>query len=290
MINHYPAQWKSALDLQIGELRQQFPEANIYALIDGVFDETCYPLLKRSKDLPYAALYASLTGADEETLCLSPLLIEYADGARKSWDALLKKTDGHPALSLIVTMESLEQLARRLMPWCVIDAAEYTLALAFADTRILPQLFNVLTPAQLAQFCGPAVLWQYVTRAAEWMQLALPTEAVNFADEVNFTEPQCSALMNAAEADNTLFQLRTVSPTVLQHMTPADAHASVEYWLDCANHAKIEGAPERMSLCEFGLQNPHLVGSSSLASWKSMPSQAQSIEVLLQQWTPGSTA
>ncbi len=145
-INLYPSDWKDAWHTQLNELRRQYPQAHIYALVEGVLNETCYPMLKRSGLLPFIALYANTPCADEETLCISPILIEYVESAQKTWNSLIKKTDGRSALSLIVTTESLQQIAARLTPWCVVDAAGYTLALSFADTRILPELFKILTP------------------------------------------------------------------------------------------------------------------------------------------------
>ena len=82
------------------------------------------------------------------------LLVKFDDAIRFTWERLLEKTNGHPALSLIVTPEPLKQLAARLAAWCIVDAADYTVALSFADTRILPPLFKTLTAQQLGQFCG----------------------------------------------------------------------------------------------------------------------------------------
>ena len=155
-INMFPADWKASLHTRLQAFRCQFPDAQIYALVDGVFDESCYPLLKRAKHLRYEALFAGTPSANEETLSISPLLVEFDDAIRVTWERLLEKTNGHPALSLIVTPEPLKQLAARLAPWCIVDAADYTVALSFADTRILPQLFKTLTAQQLGQFCGPA--------------------------------------------------------------------------------------------------------------------------------------
>lgn len=246
----------------------------MYALIDGVFDSACYPLLQRARHLRYAALFAATPGANEETLSISPLLVEFADAGRFTWERLLEKTNGHPALSLIVTPESLTQLAARLAPWCIVDAADYTLALSFADTRILPQLFNTLTAQQLGQFCGPAHHWQYVTRKGDWGDLNLPAEAFPAAAGISLSEQQCAQLMRAAEGDSILFQVRATSPRLLAPYTAEQAHALVEYWLACADHARIEAAPERFDVCMFGLDKPGLEARPQLASWLAEPARA----------------
>lgn len=155
LINRYPDNWQPALDKQLETLRAQFPTAHVYALIEAVFNDSCYAFLKRSKRLPYYALYESTPNADEETLSISPILVEYQPDGRKAWNDLLKKTNGHPALSLIITPEPLNDIARRLLPWCIINANGYTLALSFADTRIQQELFKALTPDQLGQIAVP---------------------------------------------------------------------------------------------------------------------------------------
>ena len=288
LINRYPDNWQSALDKQLETLRAQFPTAHVYALIEGVFNDACYAFLKRSKRLPYYALYESTSNADEETLSISPLLVEYQPDGRKAWNDLLKKTNGHPALSLIITPEPLNDLARRLLPWCIINANSYTLALSFADTRILPELFKALTPDQLGQICGPALHWQYVTRTAAWETLPLPRNSLPPADDVELDERQCAQLTDAAEADNILFQLRTTAAALVDCHTPARAHDLVRHWLACADHAQLQAAPERTSLCEWGLRHPGLEAHAQVTQWLEMPAESQTLEALPHLWKTGS--
>ena len=283
-INMFPSGWKVSLHMYLQAFRRQFPDAHIYALIDGVFDESCYPLLKRTQHLRYEALFSGTPGANEETLSISPLLVEFDDAARFTWERLLEKTNGHPALSLIVTPEPLQQLAARLASWCIVDAADYTVALSFADTRILPQLFKILTAQQLGQFCGPAHHWQYVTRKADWSDLTLPGEALPAALGISLSEQQCAQLMRAAEGDGILFQVRATSPRLLEPHTAEHAHALVEYWLGCADHARLEAPPDRFDVCIFGLENPGLEATSQLAFWLAEPARAQVPAALFEGW------
>jgi hypothetical protein len=286
-INCYPVDWQHTWQMHLAELQSQFPQARIYALIEGVMNETCYPFLQRSGQLPFHALYSNTPSADQETLCISPLLVEYKESARHIWKSLLKKTDGLPALSLIVTPESLAQLAERLTPWCIVDAAGQTLALSFADTRILPELFKVLNREQLAQICGPTVQWQYLTRTAEWQALPLPDMATPHpasTQAVSLNDEQCAQLMTASEADNVLFQLRRSASNLVDCHTPARAHELVQYWLNCANHAQMETAPERFTLCQLGLEHPHLADSQLVNAWLAEASQPCAYETLHARW------
>lgn len=283
-MNAFPSNWKALLSIQLEKLRHQFPDAYIYALVDGVFDESCYLLLKRTKRLRYEALFVHTPGANEETLSISPLLIEFDTAARFIWEKLLEKTNTHPALSLIVTPEPLSQLAARLASWCIIDAAGFTVALSFADTRILPQLFNIMTVQQSGEFCGPACHWQYITRTGDWDDLILPVDALPPALAVSLSERQCSQLMSAAEADGILFQLRATSPRLLNQHTAGHAHGLVQYWLGCADHARIQAPPDRFDLCKFGLDNPGLETTPQLARWLAEPARVQTPESLPQLW------
>lgn len=283
-MNMFPSDWKVALHARLQAFRRQFPEAHIYALVDGVFDGACYPLLRRAQHLRYEALFAGTPGANDETLSISPLLVEFCDAGRFTWEKLLEKTNGHPALSLIVTPEPLKQLAARLAPWCIVDAADYTVALSFADTRILPQLFNTLTAQQLGQFCGPAHHWQYVTRKGDWGVLRLPDRAFPVAAGISLSEQQCAQLMRAAEGDSILFRVRATSPRLLTPHTAEQAHALVEYWLACADHARIEAVPDRFDVCIFGLDNPGLEARPQLASWLAEPARAQTPAALFALW------
>ncbi|RJG07634.1 DUF4123 domain-containing protein [Noviherbaspirillum cavernae] len=283
-INRYPSDWYGTLTMRLAEIERQFPDAHIHALIEGVLADSCHSFLKRSTRLPFVALYANTASADEETLSISPLLVEYRANEHDTWNTLLKKTSGVPALSLIVTSESITQLATRLTPWCIVDAGGHHLALSFADTRILPVLFAAVTPQQKAQLCGPANCWQYVSRTAEWETLSLPETGLPPADEIILSEGQCTQLIDAAEADGVLYQLRAHSANLVDCHTPARAHEIVSRWLACADHARIEAASERMRLCELGFTHPELERNPRVAEWLAMPSVAMTVETMRMKW------
>lgn len=283
-INRYSSTWFEDLQESLNHLHDEHPDTRIYALIEGVHCESSYPWLKRSTGLPYFSLYANTSCADEEILSMSPILVEYRTDAQDTWKTLLQKTDGRPALSLIATPESLSDLARRLTPWCVVDAAGYTMALSFADTRILPELFKVLSPVQRQQLCGPMLRWQYVTREATWDTLPLPVTPLPAAHEVKLDEKQCACLTDAAEADNVLFQLRSHARNIVDCHSPARAHALIRHWLACADHAQIASSPERVEMCEFGLSRPWLEQAPEISMWLATPSSPQSFHALRQQW------
>lgn len=112
LINRHPAVWKEALHSSLLDSNGQ----NTYALIDGVHAEPIYPRLKKVGILDYLPLYSTAPSADEETLGLGPILVQYNSEYRKQWDMLLELTNGTPALSIIVSPEPIERVAARLIP------------------------------------------------------------------------------------------------------------------------------------------------------------------------------
>lgn len=283
-INLYPENWPDDLQHQISGWSEQFPVAHVYALIEGVHNETCYPLIKKL-GLTCHALYTGLPNADEETLGLSPILVQYDKKSQEKWFKVLQKTSGLPALSIIITPETISEISNRLFPWCVVKAADYALTLAFADVRILPVLISTLTPDQHAQFYGPVIHWQYLTRKAEWNLIPSPRQVLPPALEVKLDEAQCAQLMKAAEADSVLFQLRVGAANVVDCYTPARAHELVSYWLTCADHAQIKVSSERISLCELGLTHPELEQHPTAIAWMAALSQPQTLAFVFQKLT-----
>lgn len=255
LINPHPVDWKEALHDSLHE-----SEGFIYALVDGVHNEALYKKLTKTDHVRYQPLYATAPSADEETLGLGPILVQYSDEYRKRWDALLEMTNGLPALSIIVSPEPMDRLAARLIPWCVVDADDYTVALSFADTRILPALVEALDVQQRGEFLGPATRWAYLGRDAIWLALLMePEKALPAAEKVALTQQQVAHLMAASEADSIAYQMSQYIGKPLAGYTPFDAHLMIAQWLQVADHVKMESNRDRFALCEFGLERPELV-------------------------------
>jgi hypothetical protein len=255
LINPYPADWKETLHASLSG-----SDGFIYALVEGVHNEAFYRKLKKLDGPRYQPLYATAPSADEETLGLGPILVQYGAEFHKQWNALLEMTDGLPALSIIVSPETMNELAARLIPWCVVDADDYTVALSFADTRILPALVEALDARQRGEFFGPARRWTYPGRDATWVELpSQPEQALPPAEKVTLTAKQVSVLMAASEGDSIIHQMNQYVGKPLAKYTPYDAHLMITRWLKLANHVKIESNGDRLALCEFGLERPELL-------------------------------
>lgn len=260
LINRHPDDWKETLHAGLADWQSRFPGQQLYALVEGVHNELFYRKLKQAGCFPYVSLYSTAPSADEETLALAPILVEFNAEQPGLWNKLMELTNGLPALCMIGSPESLPQLAARLIPWCVVDADCYTVALSFADTRVLPALVDALTEEQHGQFLGPATRWQYVARDAAWRDLPVrPELARPPAGKVELTASQCAALMAASEPDSMVFQFKRYISNPLDGYTSAEAHGMIRLWLEVADRMRMDGNQDRVALCEFGLAKPELL-------------------------------
>jgi hypothetical protein len=276
IINHYPVGWKDALYAKLLNL-----DDNIYLLVDGVHNESFYPKLKSANCFRYLPLYSSAPSADEETLGLGPVLVQHNTAHRKQWDTLVELTNCLPALSVIISPESIEELAQRLIPWCVVDADGYTLALSFADTRILPVLVNTLDDEQRKQFVGPALKWLYPGRDAAWLFLPVdPLHALPPSGGITLTTLQVAALTAASEADSIRYHLSQYVSKPMSFYSPFEAHTVISKWLGLADQLRMEASPDRLALCEFAVIRPGLEEDARyLALLESAPSAVTFEEV-----------
>ncbi len=134
-IDSFPKEFDELLQAIIEENVANFTGCHSYLLIDGVFDETCYGKLKKSGVFNFVPLYAGLPGADEECLGLSPLLVEYSPTHRQFSMQLLKRLNGQPAISVIATPDNLNELATRLLPWCVRNITQFAFSFRYSSLQ-----------------------------------------------------------------------------------------------------------------------------------------------------------
>ena len=188
---------------------------------------------------------------------ISPTLIPLTPEAAPQWRDVLRLTDGWPMLSLIVTPESLDELALRLSPWCIVNADGQPFVFRFPDTRRLPAIVDVLTPEQHGAFLGPAIAWHYRTRSATWSELPLPATHLPAADYVKLDAQQCSKLISDSEADAIMAHLDINDPQTLLPYHPAEAHQIVSQALKHADRYGIDDT-DRIQWCSLYLKQPKL--------------------------------
>lgn len=253
--SHAPG-WLDDFEGQIAILREQWPDAATFALFDCAFSERCHTEIKRSR-LDARCLFDLSTNPSPELQAVSPTLVPLMRAAAASWREAASHTDGYPMLSVIVTPESLDELAQRLHPWCIVKADGEPYVFRFPDTRRLPGVVDALTPEQHAAFFGPAHAWLVRTRSANWARLPLPKSPLPPAEEVNLSAEQYAQLMDDAEADEIIANLHVHEPALIRQYEPAEAYERVAHALKRADFYGIEQT-DRAQWCRLLVQQPML--------------------------------
>lgn len=202
IVDKFSGHWLTELDARAKDAFSS--NRRLYLLIDGAF----VPGLHRRISVCYKkSLFASLPGADDKAIDVSPFLTPFSSGD-KIVNALLRDCCGWPMVSAIETPDSLEQLASRLSVWCIIDVGGQRFNFRFADTRRLPAIFSILTEVQRSEFVGPAVRWSYTARNGQWCELDVRYSSAKPAVEPGLTEAQFSDLVADSLVDEIMVALR----------------------------------------------------------------------------------
>lgn len=256
LICEHPPGWLDALLDELESIMNTWPNVHVFALLDCAFAERAHTVI-RKQQLPSRSLFDLSENPSHELQAVSPTLVPLTPDAGPQWRDVLRLTDGWPMLSLILTPESLDELALRLSPWCIVNADGQSFVFRFPDTRRLPAIVDTLTPEQHGAFFGPARAWRYRTRSAQWADLPLPAIPLPTADQVKLDARQCAQLIKDSEADEIMAYLSVNEPTVMLPYHPAAAHKLVTQGLKGADRYDIADA-DRVQWCSMVLQQPKL--------------------------------
>lgn len=256
LISEHEPGWLDALQEEIESLDATKPNVHVLALIDCAFNERCHAAIRRYR-LPSRSLYDLSDNPSYELQAVSPTLVPLAPAKASAWREVLRLTDGWPMLSLIVTHETLDEVARRLTPWCIVNADGQPFVFRFADTRRLPCVVDVLTPPQHGAFFGTAIAWRYRNRSAKWGELALPETAGPVSDEVKLNDEQCARLISESEADEIIAHLKTHDPASIRQFQATEVYSLIARGLRRADFYGIADL-DRLQWSRLFLQQPHL--------------------------------
>lgn len=237
----------------------RIPLANIRAVTEAFFQEVVCPedgtlaaLIDHSL-APEIALLDTWPGGRPDAFNLlhqlscaeervSPLLVELPasqEGRHQVIAYLLKQCNGRPMFSILASPLTFAQLAAHLVHFTQIrlppDDQEYLLR--FADTRIVPTLVEVLSPAQSSRMFGPIYFWRYLDREAKWTGIP-SSDTMNIADGslLRLTEAQLDAFERATMPDMFIAQLCQEFPEFAATQ-PSARHRLVIHWIRRADEA-----------------------------------------------------
>lgn len=248
MINPLPADWQTRLLIWINDPSLADGEARLSVLIDGAQCEGALRLVQRT-DLTYRALFAVLGAANADVLALSPLLVEYRPGDTAAWIRLMQLGDGYASSTLLISHESIEDLARRLAAWCRVDADGQFLLLRMADARVLATLLDILPAAPRAELLGPTIRIAPMARDGVWRDIAVQPAEAPAASRVTLDAQCCARLLAATEADEMYAQIRALSPTHLDGRLPETNYRAIRQALVDAERDGVQQPADRLARC-----------------------------------------
>jgi hypothetical protein len=249
-------------DLYAREAHQTPPD-RLYVLVDGAFVPGLHRKLAGGRK---ALLFASLPGCTQEVADVSPFLT-LIDPAHRILKALLWRCDRWPMLSVIGTPESLQQLAKRLAAWCVVEVDGQRFNFRFPDTRRLPAIFDTLHQTQRAQLLGPATSWTYIGRDGRWHALPVEGSGAEVADGPMLDERQFAALAGDSHADELMALMGDRGDDV--YSRPSRTHALLSTALSGARAAGMADG-SLIGWCEWFWKQDHLCEESAVADMLQM--------------------
>ena len=221
----------------------------VYALIDHSFNQL---LIKKLKNLiSWVSLYQE-EGADTD---ISPILchlnIEDMELFDQQIDVLLQATKEQPMLSFWLSALEPETVYEHFASYTdvVILPEKLSYLLRYADTRILPNLLNIMTPLQKSQFLGAFYAGSYFNRAAELIQLTGSKELQINKSALCITELQFTQLLDASQPDQIIQRLKKLSMTNESAMSESQIYNRVIHLCTEANTAGLSDFSEVQSYC-----------------------------------------
>jgi hypothetical protein len=214
-----------------------------YLLIDGVFVPGLHRLLRNDAK---ALLFESLPSCSDQTRDVSPFLTPF-ETENKALRSLLERCNRWPMVSVIETPETLDQLAKRLAAWCIVEVDKQRFNFRFSDTRRQPAIIGALSKQQRAQFAGPAVRWSYLNRAARWRSIDICPSNAEIAQNPVLDELQFGRLIDDGRPDELLSVLSYRGTDV--YRSPSRSYSLITTALDAASRAVLNDG-ELVEWCE----------------------------------------
>lgn len=248
LINPFHPDWQSDLNRR----HEVLPSgARLVLLIDGAFvpkifrqlGSACMPVL----------LFEFLPACSKEAKDVSPFVVSF-DPKDKSLVRLLARCSGWPMLSVLTTHESVEQLAKRLAAWCIVEVDGQNFNFRFPDTRRLPVIFETLTQQQRRELIGNAIEWHYIRRDGRWSSLPLEpsTTSLSISDKAILDASQFGRLVKDSEPDEMWVQL--LDRGVRTRLLPSQRHALLSNALQAADKDELDEIL-KIAWCMYCIEN-----------------------------------
>jgi hypothetical protein len=190
---------------------------------------------------------------------ISPVLVDVAgvSSSRERFiEHLLSTCEGKPLLSLISTDSSLNQLAdhlRQILSIGTADGQEFLLR--YADNRVLPTIFSVLTDAQRCAFLGPIKKWLVATHRADVITFTPPDgdhQQIELPLQLN--DQQFAQVMDKSEVHFIVSQLEQSSELFVSSHPLAARIQFVERNVEHAQRCGFKDTEDQTAWCLAALR------------------------------------
>jgi hypothetical protein len=267
LIDLFATNWLDWLDTKAANVAA---DERIYLLLDSAFVTGLHRTVHAALHAEHGPtlLFEALPGCSDEVRDVSPLVMPYV-AANDGLARALKRCNGWPMVSAIVTPENLNDLTQRLAAWCVVEIDDQRFNFRFPDTRRLPGVFNALTPDQRAELAGPASAWHYISRDGTWKSLQVPRSDCPATSDPILDAAQFATMVADSEADEVLALLQDRGRQWAQpHST---LYARISEALRVADEAALE-TDLRVDWCEACIDDASLLDDGAagekLARWR----------------------
>lgn len=228
---------------------------NSYALVDPALRSD---VLKASIAQRRVALH--LAGTDRKTAeAVLPFLIPLSPSGRDfayALPATRRWAEEDHAVTWLSSRLPIDTLARELGARMEVRLPDNVdMILRYPDSRVLPVLHGILTPAQRDGFFTVAQHWWYLDRQGQLQGLPLTGAQAAFSAPQHLDDAQQNALIEAAEPDAVIAILHEQPLPDFQQMTQPQRYAFVVEQMQRANTWNIASPKDQAVFCMAALQH-----------------------------------
>ncbi|PJJ96082.1 hypothetical protein CO611_09170 [Lysobacteraceae bacterium NML03-0222] len=185
------------------------------------------------------------------------------EAAIKMMRSLLSERSGVAALSLITarygqTMRQIQEICSFLARVAVNDNSR-PLHMRMADTRVINNLFEVLSPSQMDVVAAKIHQWGWFGRDGQWQSRTLQgsgknSENISLQAPMRLTGSQFRELQRLSEADRFFAIIDKRFPELFPDKNFAEFHAKLQGLLDAANRYQVHHPDDRLQFVVLGLK------------------------------------
>jgi len=280
---------------QSGKLEQpEQKNINLWFLLDGVMLEPGdVGVLASAARQSRAILRKTQYTIDDDDF--GPWLMQAPEEEtdQAQWlEKLIDTCTRRPALSIIVTEHCADEIENTLATLITANTTDkQSFYCRFADTRIIPELIQVLSTQQKEVVLATIKHWYFVNRAGN-MERALSKEEKQGASvfyapvPLLLNEQQFAYMLEASEPDNIFSMLCELSPELVPEKKRGEFHAKLKRILAMAQTKRIFDIQDQLQFTMLALSFGEEFHQHQILqdTWKKLNAQTDKLGNLMAGW------